>query len=63
MWHEIQETKANMAKHIVITFTPFIALATLVAVRITTVELDTYDVENATGKPKRCRIHLKNSSR
>ena len=52
-----------MAKHIVITFTPFIALATLVAVRITTVELDTYDVENAAGKPKRCRIHLKNSSR
>ena len=53
MWHEIQETKANMAKHIIITFTPFIALATLVAVRITTVELDTYDVENAAGKPKR----------
>ena len=30
---------------------------------ITTVEFDTYDVENAAGKPKRCRIHLKNSSR
>ena len=34
MWHEIQEKKANMAKHIVITFTPFIALATVVAVSL-----------------------------
>ena len=48
--------KANTVKHKIITFTPIIALATLIAV-FTAVEWDTYDVENTAGNARRCRIH------
>ena len=55
-------SKANMAKHRVKTFAPFIALAPLIAVINNVVKWDAYDMENTTGKARRCGIHSKNKN-
>ena len=50
--------KANRVKHKIITLTPIIALATLIAVSLQLNGI-AYDVENTAGNARRCRIRFR----